>query len=222
MDVHNGVFNVPPTANTQREEAEGRSQRVMLRLSEELARSYGMSYRQLWRKVKKDPEKYGAEQAENHNWYLPAGTDISRERTIIDEPMKSRIKDALKQQRKAAVIARSEGIAESTVYRVKQEHYEELLDKEEELPGLVGVHMRDGFVVRSVDFSVPEINHNYLDSIVKLGEEAYLDPHEHVLHVSQEKLEEIDRNAEDRKKTLQKHSIDWAAVAEARKHQSGE
>ena len=120
MNVHNGE-----SANGRRKPA--RPIDGLLPLSGELAESYGMSYRQLWRKVRADPEKYGAEQR-GRQWYLPVGTEIERERAVVTPDIEERVREDLRAQTKPSAIARRLGLAESTVYKIRDRH----LQKHEE------------------------------------------------------------------------------------------
>jgi len=118
VNVHNGEG-----ANGRRKPA--RPIDGLLPLSGELAESYGMSYRQLWRKVRADPEKYGAEQR-GRQWYLPVGTEIERERAVVTPDIEERVREDLRAQTKPSAIARRLGLAESTVYKIRDRHLQKL------------------------------------------------------------------------------------------------
>lgn len=204
MNVHSGELYVNDAESGGKP---ARPKAGYLRLSGELAASYGMSYRQLWRKVRENPEKFGAFQdEESRHWYLPAGADVARERAAITPEVEERIKDALSKDRKAASIAHREQVSESLVYKIR-ERYLEALTKEdrqrreqrkyikENLPELTGIQMRGGTAISAIDFS--RANRVHLDQLVKLGEDAYLDSIKHVLYVSQEKLKEIAKREDE-------------------------
>lgn len=175
--------------------------RPYLRLSKGLAESYGMSYRQLWRKVKASPEKYGAERREN-GWYLPAGVEVERGRAAITWETEIKIKHALKQGEKAPAIARREEVSETTVYKVKR-----CLKKEEEErkqfllkhpPALAGYNMPGGLSVQPIETPAGWQALAELASkgrIMQFEEQCYFDPMpgRRTLFISMNKLHELDK-----------------------------
>jgi hypothetical protein len=197
MAAHNVNNDVHSTVN-----AEGAARpRPYLRLSKGLAESYGMSYRQLWRKVKADPKRYGAQRRED-GWYLPAGVEVERERAAVTWETEAKVKHALKQGARAAVVAQREEISEATVYKIKKrlKEEEEKLERwrREHPPELSGYTMLGGLSVRPVETSagweaLAEMVSEGL--VMRLGERCYFDPMPggRTLFIDINKLHELDK-----------------------------
>ncbi len=187
MDVHKRTNTVPKTS------PEG-VPKGYLRLSKELAESYGMSYRQLWRKAR-EGKIAGALQTEGGSWYIPAGVDVERERQQIDAPMRARIKGALSRGMMPTVIAYKEGISDDAVYSIRREYQEERRQQRERLEQMmkdnprevVGLHRGGYTAITATDFAAadPEV----LAQLVRF--EGYFDPSRNVFYASPETVQEI-------------------------------
>ncbi len=158
-----------------------------------------MSYRHLWRRVRADPERYGAERRKD-GWYLPAGVDIERQRAAITWEKKARIGRALSEGKRPADVAREEEVSVRAVQEVNQhrreqrEHMERVM--KENPPELAGIHLRGGAYLKAVG---PEELGEALAKFPPLGEGCCIDPLENVIYTSPERLREVAGYEDERK-----------------------
>ncbi|MDP9475874.1 MAG: hypothetical protein M3R38_09335 [Actinomycetota bacterium] len=200
MDVVSGKLAVPP---------EGYQ-----RLSKELAASYGMGYRALYDRVRAGKVP-GVVQVKGKGggWYLPLEIGIPRVRASITPEVEGRILDALSRKQKPAAIAQRERVGVSTVYALKDRHYEALAEDErrrreeqealDNLPELGTLHRGVGAEHNTAitPVELDEINPEYLASIVRF--EGYFDPERNTFYVSPALVREIAAWEDVRQKRLE-------------------
>lgn len=189
MDVVSGKLAAPPDGYR--------------RLSKELAASYGMGYRALYDRVRagKIP---GAVQVEGKGggWYLPPEIGIPRVRAKITPEVEERILEALRTGKKPAAVARRERVGVSTVYAIKERHYEALAEDERrrrderkrvesDSPQWGPLHRGVGpeYNTPIVPVELSEMRPEYRESIVRFA--GYFDPAANTFYVSQDLVNEI-------------------------------
>lgn len=164
-----------------------------------------MSYRQLWRKAK-NGEIPEAVQTEGGSWYLPPGARVPQERTTISPELEKRIRHELMNGDKPVVVARKEGVAVSTVYKIQkryhaalreedrqhQERAERLKRLEQQMPKgtpteVVALHMRGGAAIRATDLAGAD--EKALGQFVRF--EGYFDPSKNVFYANPEQVRAI-------------------------------
>ncbi len=228
VDVHNG----------DKVKAKGKPAQPrdgFLRLSKELAESYGMSYRQLWRKARAG-EIPRAVQSEGGSWYIPVGAEVGRARSVITSALQEQVIEALRSQDKPAAIARRLGLAESTVYKIREQHQEKLAsgqarpreqDRIRNGAEVAALHRGAGPMENTaiVAIDLAAADQEVLKRLVPF--EGYFDPSRNTFYVSPELVQEIVRWEDAREERLEKlyqsttHYLDpeehrrrWAARAQ--------
>lgn len=190
MSVHSGKSLSPP---------EG------YRPLNEVAEEYGITRRQLWRKVRAgevEGEKFG------RFWYVAPGAEIPIHRRFVDEKTEKSIKRDLLRDDPPKKIARRYDLSKSTVYEIRRKHKEELWEREKEWGQYVnntktsGIHLRGGAVLKAITTEMPDgVVLNNADERL-LAENfpevrVYADLRRNVLYISEEDLQKIDRAFSD-------------------------
>ncbi len=202
-----------------------------------MAASYGLSYRQLYDRIRAGGVE-GAVQVEGKGggWYLPPEIGIPRVRAKITPEVKKRILEALRRKQKPAAIAQRERVGISTVYALRDRHYEALAEDErrrqekqealDNLPELGPLHRGVGgeYNTPIVPVEPTEMDSEYLANIVRF--EGYFDPELNTFYVSPALVREIAAWENVREKRLEElyrsttHYLDpeehrrrWAARA---------
>jgi hypothetical protein len=183
-------------------------------LSKELAASYGMSYRQLWRKARAG-EIPGAVQTAGGAWYVPPGAYVPRERTTITLELEERIRGALRSGAKPATVARRELVALSTVYKIRdrltaelekenarlREVIADLTPKQDALkegPETVAFHLRPEAQLRGVD--PKDLRPEALPRLVDTR--AWIDTAYNIIYIPMERLKEYEAKWEHHRKAV--------------------
>jgi len=189
MDVGSGKITAPPDGYR--------------RLSKETAALYGLSYRQLYDRIRAGGVA-GAVQVEGKGggWYLPPEIGIPRVRAKITPEVEERILDALRNGQKPAAVARRERVGGSTVYAIKERHYNALAEDErrhrKERKRIEGDGWPWGTLHRGmgaehntpiIPTELAEMRPEYLESIVRF--EGYFDPAANSFYVSQALVNQI-------------------------------
>lgn len=200
MDVGSGKITSPPHG--------------FQRLSKKLAASYGLSYRQLYDRIRAGSVE-GVVQVEGKGggWYLPPEIGIPRVRARITPEVEGRILEALRRKQKPAAIAQRERVGVSTVYTIRERHYEALAEDErrrrevqealDNLPELGTLHRGVGAEHNTAiaPVELAEMNPQYLASIVRF--EGYFDPERNTFYVSPALVREIAAWEDVRQKRLE-------------------